>query len=121
MPVDRARGLRFGLVRRLLGAVEGEDLLAPEFARRLGKRPKTVYQWESGKDRPRVRTVEEVAKLCQAAGLPITAGWLERGESHLPPIIIPPAALVPSKRRLPVEKTQHERTKHPSRKKRKAE
>ena len=87
--------MRFGLARRLLGAVTGEDIKAPDLARMLDYADKAAYRWESGEDRPRDATVDEFAKICQAAGLPITASWLERGETELPPIIIPAAALTP--------------------------
>lgn len=93
--VDRARGMRFGLARRLLAACEGRDILAPDLSRRLKKGDKAAYRWESGEDRPRDKTVEAFATICQAAGLPITASWLERGETDLPLIAIPAAALVP--------------------------
>lgn len=93
--VDRARGIRFGLARRLLGAVRGEDILAPDMARMLDYGSKAAYRWESGEDRPRDATVDEFAKICREAGLPITASWLERGETELPPIIIPESALSP--------------------------
>lgn len=121
--IDRPRGMRFGLARRLLGAARGEDILPPELARRLAKKPNAAYRWETGEDRPRVGTVEELAKMCQEAGLPITAGWLERGEAELPAISIPAGALRPR----PVErqkKTAGERgrekdvtSKRPSRRK----
>jgi transcriptional regulator with XRE-family HTH domain len=87
--------MRFGLARRLLGAVTGEDILPPELARRLAKKPNAVYRWETGEDRPRQDTVAELAEMCQRAGLPITAGWLERGETVLGSISIPAAALIP--------------------------
>lgn len=88
--------MRFGLARRLLGVVEGRDILPPELARRLNKKqPNAVYRWEAGEDRPRQDTVMELAAMCQRAGLPITAGWLERGEAALQPIIIPAEALIP--------------------------
>ena len=93
--IDRARGMRFGLARRLLGAASGEDVLVPTLARRLDKRPKAVYKWESGHARPREETVEELAAMCQQVGLPITAGWLERGGTALDPIVIPAEALAP--------------------------
>lgn len=93
--IDPVRGQRFGLARRLLGAVTGEDILPPELARRLEKKPKAAYRWETGEDRPRSDTVQRLALMCQEAGLPITAGWLERGEIDLPAIVIPAKALVP--------------------------
>jgi transcriptional regulator with XRE-family HTH domain len=93
--IDPVRGLRFGLARRLLGTVTGEDILPPELARRLDKKPKAAYRWETGEDRPRADTVKQLAEMCQEAGLPITAGWLERGETELPAISIPASALEP--------------------------
>lgn len=94
-PLDRVRGMRFGLARRLLGAATGEDILPPELARRLEKKPNAVYRWETGEDRPRQDTVEALAAMCQRVGLPISAGWLERGETELPLIGIPAGALLP--------------------------
>lgn len=88
--------MRFALARRLLGAVTGRDLLAPDIARGLDYGEKAAYRWESGEDRPRAAAVERFASMCQEAGLPITAGWLERGETELPPIVIPAGALFPS-------------------------
>jgi hypothetical protein len=97
--------MRFGLARRLLGAATGHDLLAPDLARSLDYRPKAAYRWESGEDRPRPDTVERFAAMCRRAGLPITAGWLERGETQLGAIVIPPEALVPKP--LPKPKPPH--------------
>lgn len=68
--LDRVRGLRFGLARRLLGAATGEDVLPPELARRLQKKPKAVYRWETGERLPRTGTVEQLAALCQQARAP---------------------------------------------------
>lgn len=112
-PLDRVRGMRFGLARRLLGAATGEDILPPELARRLAKKPNAVYRWETGEDRPRQDTVAELADMCQRAGLPITAGWLERGETGLLPIEIPALALEPKAaavvdRKFPVESAEEE-------------
>lgn len=96
-PIDRVRGMRFGLARRLLGVVEGRDILPPELARRLNKKqPNAVYRWETGEDLPRTGTVDELVAMCQRVGLPITAGWLERGENDLPLIAIPASALTPA-------------------------
>lgn len=100
---DEARGRRFGLARRLLGAARGEDILAPDLARLLGKGGNAVYRWETGQDRPRSDALRDFVALCQDADLPITAGWLEHGESELPPIHIPPAALALKPPQQPVE------------------
>lgn len=92
--LDRKRGMRFGLARRLLAAVSGEDIRAPDLSRRLNYGSKAAYRWESGEDRPRDKTVEELADLCQAKGLNwITAAWLERGAGEIAPVVIPASAL----------------------------
>lgn len=87
--------MRFGLARRLLAAFEGVDIPPPALAKRLLTDKKQVYRWESGENLPRDQTARELASLCQRAGVPITVGWLERGESDLPPIVIPSSALSP--------------------------
>jgi transcriptional regulator with XRE-family HTH domain len=96
--------MRFGLARRLLGAFRGDDILPPDLARLLGKGNNAVYRWESGEDRPRDDAVEAFATLCREVGLPITAGWLERGEAQLPPLQVPAGALAPKPIAKPAEK-----------------
>jgi len=115
--------MRFGLARRLLGAVTGQDIKAPDLARQLDYGEKAAYRWESGEDRPRDATVDELAKICQEAGLPITASWLERGGTELPPIQIPAAALAPkaiaeTTEKLSTRETPRRRLKTPPKKRR---
>jgi len=76
-----------------LGALRGEDLPAPALALKLGKDKKQVYRYERGDDRASEGTVDVFVGLCRAVGLPITASWLERGETELPPIVVPASAL----------------------------
>lgn len=99
-----ARGRRFALARRLLGAFLGEDLPAPALAKRLGKDKKQVYRYERGDDRAPEATVDAFVALLQRSGLPITASWLERGEADLPPLVVPGSALVEVRRTRPSPK-----------------
>lgn len=86
------------LLRRLLGAFEGQDMAAPTFAARLGRSKQQVYRWERGQDKPPPSIVDKIVDLCLAAGIIVTPEWVERGRggtAALGELRIPESVLAP--------------------------
>lgn len=86
-----------GLIRRLISAFEGKDLPVPAFAARIGKDKKQVYRYERGEVKPPEEVVDLIVELSTAAGLQVTAEWIERGRGGLAALgdlRVPESALV---------------------------
>lgn len=62
---------------RLIFARERANLSQSDVARALNIAPQSVQKWEAGRNRPRPKRIEQLAKL-----LEVSAGWLFTGDGE---------------------------------------
>lgn len=67
-------GKRIATARRLLGVREGQDILVPDIAKRMGMTNNAVYAWEADESAPRGATLDKLA-----ATLGVSTVWIQHG------------------------------------------